>query len=173
MAAGLPALLSVRRADAIRPVWADLWHLYRVVRRERPRIVLELGSGCSTVIVGEALRRNGAGRLYSLETDVQWFAATARLLGGLPVELCNAVAQPIERYGLLGFEHRPMPVSGADLLYVDGPALTPERQITFDPLDVAWRVMVIDGRLATVEFLRERLSASVRSSSLGYTTFRR
>jgi len=65
------------------------------------------------------------------------------------------------------------------VLDLDGPALTPERQVAIDPLSLEDRLrpgftMVVDGRFENVAFLRRylRRSYSVRSSRLrGDTTF--
>lgn len=43
--------------------------LFHLIRRHRPRLIMELGSGTSTVLFAAALRANGAGRLISVEHD--------------------------------------------------------------------------------------------------------
>ena len=63
------SLLNLRPSHAIDPNYAVLYLLYRMVRKKKPRIVLEFGSGCSTVILAEALKDNGEGFLFSLESD--------------------------------------------------------------------------------------------------------
>jgi predicted O-methyltransferase YrrM len=54
--------------------------LFHLVRRHRPRTVLELGSGSSTVLLAAALRANGGGRLVSVEHDAEHLRATSALL---------------------------------------------------------------------------------------------
>ncbi len=56
-----------------------------------------------------------------------------------------------------------------DFLYVDGPALLPERKICFDAMYLQERfqpgfTMVVDGRHDTVRFLRRHLSEKYRVS---------
>jgi predicted O-methyltransferase YrrM len=42
---------------------------FHLIRRHRPKLILELGSGSSTVLFAAALRANGNGRLISIEHD--------------------------------------------------------------------------------------------------------
>src|SRR5262249_3339590 len=57
------------------PDWSDLLHIYQLVRRRKPKVVLEFGSGCSTVMFARALADNHADmggeapHLYSVETS--------------------------------------------------------------------------------------------------------
>ncbi len=54
--------------------------LFHLVRRHRPKLLLELGSGSSTVLFAAALRANGAGRIISVEHDALHARHTAQLL---------------------------------------------------------------------------------------------
>ena len=47
--------------------YSDAMAYYAMIRRYRPRTVLELGCGTSTLIAREALRANGSGRLICVE----------------------------------------------------------------------------------------------------------
>ena len=175
-------LVRDRPAGAIRPEWADLWYLYRLVRTMKPGVILEFGSGCSTIVMASALRRNRRGRLYSIETDPRWYRATLdatspELRDVVVITLCPL--EEITVHDVPAFRHRDIPTVVPDLLYLDGPALTPERQVAVDPLDLEDRLrpgftMVVDGRLENAAFLRRHLrrSYSVRFSRLrGNTTF--
>jgi len=55
-------------------------YLFFLVRRHRPKLVLELGSGSSTVLFAAAARANGVGRVISIEHDHAHFVRTAQLL---------------------------------------------------------------------------------------------
>lgn len=48
--------------------------LYALVRMERPSVVVELGTGlaCTTLLVAQALRENGAGRLFTVDDGSAW-----------------------------------------------------------------------------------------------------
>ncbi|MGC2049358.1 MAG: class I SAM-dependent methyltransferase, partial [Gallionella sp.] len=46
--------------------------LARVALVRKPEAILELGSGVSTLILGQILKRNGRGRLLSVDHDPMW-----------------------------------------------------------------------------------------------------
>jgi predicted O-methyltransferase YrrM len=105
-------------------------YLFHLIRRNRPRLVLELGSGSSTVILAAALRANGAGRLVTVEHDPAHRVRTERLLEqtelGSWVDLVDAPLVE-QTFGALtmqwydvGGRLDALP-HGVDLLFVDGP----------------------------------------------------
>ena len=63
---------------AIRPDAAQL--LLEAILDRRPRIVVECGSGASTVLIAYALERLGAGEVIALEHDEAHCAQTRRAL---------------------------------------------------------------------------------------------
>lgn len=155
----LPAWALGASPEAFPPDALDLLYLYRLVRTRRPRVIVEYGSGYSTSVFAAALMQNGAGQLFSVESDAQWARITrARLPREAPVKI-EEVASVEEwrgwRFGWLA----PSP---PDLLYVDGPPTTPETPITFDAEEEAARmssgaVIVVDGREQMFARLIERL----------------
>ena len=54
-------LFSARPEHAFSPKWHKLWNLYWRIKKEKPNIVVEFGSGCSTIIIAQALYENGRG----------------------------------------------------------------------------------------------------------------
>lgn len=54
--------------------------LFQLIRRNRPKLAMELGCGTSTVLFAAALRANGGGRLISVEHDEAHARRTAQLL---------------------------------------------------------------------------------------------
>ncbi|MDT0500568.1 MULTISPECIES: glycosyltransferase [unclassified Halomonas] len=56
------------------------WWLYRQVVEHRYRTVVELGSGFSTLVLGEALKTTGSGRLFSFEHDYDYYLKTRSML---------------------------------------------------------------------------------------------
>lgn len=100
----------------------------------RPKLVVEVGSGVSTVVIGSTLRKLGVGHLYSLEHDEEHRAKTAESIvrHGLEsyVTLLHAPLVPWkpDRETMLGTEWRwyevPNEVGALEqieLLVVDGP----------------------------------------------------
>jgi len=104
--------------------------LFHLIRRHRPKLILELGSGSSTFLFAAAVRANGSGRVVSVEHDAGHAERTAQLLrqAGL-AEWVQPVAAPlVERtigsrtfhwYDLDPFLRT---LTGKiDFLFVDGP----------------------------------------------------
>ena len=60
-----------------------LWNLDQLLARFRPKHILEFGSGSSTLVFSEYLRRNN-GRLLSIDEEEKWAANTRRLIGIKP-----------------------------------------------------------------------------------------
>jgi predicted O-methyltransferase YrrM len=55
------------------PIEPDLAALiFRTVREKKPRLIVELGSGVSTVLIGYVLEEQGGGRLVSFD-DNEWY----------------------------------------------------------------------------------------------------
>ncbi len=164
---------SDRPRGAIRPDWSDLHYLYRLVRERAPDVLLELGSGCSTVVLAAALRDNGHGHLWSVDVDAEWATATEQ---GLPAPLRKLVtivrSHTIEDdRDVLGWTHANLPDISPDFLYLDSPPLTRERQVAFDPLDLERRfapgfVMVVDGRYRNARYLSEHLLRAYRVTAM-------
>jgi predicted O-methyltransferase YrrM len=53
---------------------------FHLIRRHRPKLILELGSGSSTVLFAAALRANGNGRVISIEHDGEHVERTRSML---------------------------------------------------------------------------------------------
>jgi|SRR5713226_813822 len=164
--------LTSRPPHAYPPDFSDLWFLYKTVRRRKPTCVLEFGSGCSTVILAQALWDNEreslgefGGRLYSVNADSYWADATRQYLPTHLRTICQVTYSPlleIECFGTLAFRHEKVPDVTPDFLYLDGPDLTPDRRVAADVLDIEERFqpgfcLVVDGRKENTAFLLEHL----------------
>ena len=107
----------------------DLARLHRQVRRQKPAIILEFGSGLSTVIMAQALKRLGNGQIHYLEGSREWSdLVEAAIPGNLKAFVTPHVSTPqttlVGNQLCLMFDKRP-DVS-PDLIYLDGP--DPEHQ---------------------------------------------
>lgn len=173
---GLREFVAKRPAAALPPDFADLWFLYRTVRRRQPRVIVEFGSGCSTVVLAQALADNRqAAHLYAVEAQVVWASATAQ---ALPVHLrswCTVEASPLveaEWAGVHGFRHAHTPEVMPNLVYLDGPAFTAEHAtichlFAVDVLAMeeslpADFLLIIDGRQQQTLFLKQHLRRKYR-----------
>jgi hypothetical protein len=73
---GLVSVFDAIDTEAIQPEWEDLWTLYQLVTEQKPKLILEYGSGCSTLILAKAQADSGGGRLISVEASRRWAAHT-------------------------------------------------------------------------------------------------
>lgn len=88
--------------------FSDAMVYYAIIRKTRPQMVLEIGSGFSTLVAAEALRRNGSGRLVCVEPYPRDF-----LLEMNEIELIQERIQDID---LAALTER---FSDNDILFVD------------------------------------------------------
>jgi predicted O-methyltransferase YrrM len=103
-------------------------HLVRHVRQHRPELVVETGSGSSTVLIALALERIGAGHVVALEHDATYLAATNALLEEhgvahrATVHHCPLVEQTVDGRTAPWYDVSAVALGGTiDLLLVDGP----------------------------------------------------
>lgn len=104
--------------------------LFHLIRRYRPKLVMELGSGSSTVLLAAAVRANGSGRVVTVEHDPTHGRQTRLLLDQAElspwVELVPAPLVP-HRLGAETFSWYDLSERLAgltekiDFLFVDGP----------------------------------------------------
>lgn len=89
----------------------------------KPKLVVEFGTGASTLVLARALKKAGGGRLISFDQHADFIAATRDWLAehGLTADL-HAVALRPSPSGWPGlwYDHGPLP-DGIDLMLIDGP----------------------------------------------------
>ena len=104
--------------------------LAREVLVRKPQTILELGSGVSTLILGQVLKRLGQGHLLSVDHDPVWANQTRRYVEFLglqdvvsvmdaPLKSLKLGEQSVEWYDIP--EHILDNLGAIDLLLVDGP----------------------------------------------------
>jgi hypothetical protein len=173
-ARGYLALFARRPSEAKPPVWSDLWFLYRTVRERKPKVVLEFGSGCSTIVYAQALADNAAegapGFLHSLDADPHWGQVT---IDSMPDQLrafCEVTitpAVPCDYEGEKVWRFDDVPDVVPELIYLDGPALTKERRAAVDVLDMeptfpAGFRLIVDGRSKNCALLEQHFKRQYR-----------
>ena len=98
-----------------------------VVARLRPQLVLECGSGTSTLWTAYALRRNGSGRVVALDHDAEYADATADVIAEHGLEqwahVRHAPLAPTDtpRGSMPWYSTDLTDLAGIELLVVDGP----------------------------------------------------
>jgi predicted O-methyltransferase YrrM len=113
--------------------WALAWDAAVVLAREvgarRPSVVVELGSGGSSLVIGMQLRRTGAGHLYTLDHEPTYAAITRRHVQAQGLEAWVTVLDaplidwPLgdDRFRWYRLPDEVRALERIDLLVVDGP----------------------------------------------------
>lgn len=103
-------------------------HLAQLVRRTAPDLVVETGSGSSTVVLARALERNGRGHVVALEHNEQFARATQQMLvdHGLAhratVQHCPLVDVEVDGEVMSWYDVSALSLPRMiDLMLVDGP----------------------------------------------------
>lgn len=121
------------------------WWLFNELKIKKPdiRIVLELGSGVSTVVLAAALKGKPNSRLVSIEHDYEYYCNTRRLLEGESLlDYVNLIYAPLVEYELNGeiYKWYDIPfdmleqvigVGNLDLVLVDGPPAATNRHARY------------------------------------------
>lgn len=101
--------------------------LARHVAEHQPRIIVEVGSGVSTLVLARACQMAGTGHIYSLDAAAEFASRTEAMLRdwGL-ADYATVIGAPLTERRIgdrtwtwYGFEE--LPVDGIDMLIVDGP----------------------------------------------------
>lgn len=153
----LPARLPAITGGAGRPDF--LLALARHVWATRPRLVVECGSGLSTLVLARALQQNGDGHVYALEHDQEfaaWLAGELERLGvadraTLLVAQLGALALGGETWPW--YAEDTLPAGEIDMLVVDGPpgrlrplARYPAGPMLFDRMRIGAAAFLDDAR---------------------------
>lgn len=96
------------------------------IEADRPRTVVEFGSGASSLIIAQALKLHGGRRLHSYDQHADFVAATADWLAthGLAADMHHApLGAPAPGWPGLWYQPPSLPHQ-IDLLVIDGPPWT-------------------------------------------------
>ena len=150
-----------------------LVELVNLIARLRPELVVECGSGTSTLWIAYALRRNGSGRVVALDHKAEYAAASSRVIAdhGLTewAQVQHAPLTPTStpRGEMPWYSADLTGLDGIELLLVDGPPqatgelarypalpvladrLVPGAHILFDDAERPGEVAALDAWRAT------------------------
>ena len=126
-------------AHAVSPILAR--DLVTLVLTARPKLVVEFGSGVSTLIIASCLKKLGAGRIISLDHDAKYANISRNNLQRFgvdghgdvihaPLMDVNLEGKTWKWYDLSGIDG----VTGIDLLIVDGPPRKIQKKSRFPAL---------------------------------------
>jgi predicted O-methyltransferase YrrM len=143
------------------PIEPDLAALlFRTVREKKPRLIVELGSGVSTVLIGYVLDEQGGGRLVSFDDNESYWRETERDIRshglGDVVEVRLAPLKEVSFRGQTWLWYDPGAFSDLrdiDLLIIDGPpggyqelSRYPALPVLFDSLTEGALVILDDSK---------------------------
>jgi predicted O-methyltransferase YrrM len=115
------------RGWAISPDFALV--LIQLIHQYKPKLVMEAGSGVSTLIIAQCLKQLGGGKIISLEHDKSYGELSSRLVKqhGLE-EIATIIHAPLTEMAVEGetwlwydIKALNLPHSMVDMLVVDGP----------------------------------------------------
>jgi predicted O-methyltransferase YrrM len=119
--------------------------LASLVMRHRPRVIVECGSGLSTLVSAYCLKRLGGGQVLSLDHDASFAAETRRELRthglDLHARVIHAPLRDFECDGRTVKWYDPAVVSALpaiDLLFVDGPPAHLDYLVRYPALPVLY-----------------------------------
>jgi hypothetical protein len=159
--------------EVYRPDWADLLNMYNLVRRRKPRIIIEFGSGCSTLMLAQAIAHNqiageNSGHLYSVETSEHFKRLTDSYLPRRLTPFVEIIRSEIEFGEIAGTKvlwHKTIPDVVPNLVYLDGPdyqdfstdVKTQAEGVLLEQRSATDYAILVDWRQATFEFTRANL----------------
>jgi predicted O-methyltransferase YrrM len=129
----------------------------------RPQLVVEFGTGASTLVLARALQMAGGGRLVSFDQHQEFVDATRNWLSdfGLKADLRAVPLRPSDDWPGLWYDHGPLP-HGIDLMLIDGPPWTIHpltrggAAMLFDHVSPGGTVMLDDGARPGERFVARR-----------------
>jgi len=121
---------------------SDYWEIYKYVRKNKPKEILECGTGVSTVVMAYALIENEKegfhGRITSMESINKYLLMAKKLLPINMNKYVEFVLSPVveDNYALFrGMRYEKIPKDrNYDFVYVDGPSYfcPKDGSVTFD-----------------------------------------
>lgn len=169
--------LPAMRSWAVSPDFGVV--LLKELLRNKPRRVMELGSGVSTLITAYCLERQGGGRLLSIDHDEKFLEQTRQSLGdhglGEFVELRYAPLKPLDLGGttFTYYEAEALKAEpGIELLTVDGPPGRLQQQARFPALPLLEGLLAPKATVLLDDAARPDEKAIVRSWGERWPEFR-
>ena len=145
-----------------------LWNLHQLLLRFKPKHILEFGSGSSTMVFCEYLRKHNEGSLLSIDEEEKWALNTRHLVdlkSTDSIEIINSKKKCRPDTVPREIKYELSLQDNYDFVFVDGPSLKVDGvkwkdAVNSDVLELAQRpeVIVVDGRRATARHLAQKYS---------------
>ena len=127
----LTNLIRLRRPLPQLNNWTSTEELLETVilllKKNKPNLVVEAGSGVSSLVIGYVLKANKRGKIYSLEHNKSFYEQTKKLIREHRLaHYCKVLYTPLRPYqidnqGWLYYDLSCLSLKNIDLLFIDGP----------------------------------------------------
>lgn len=117
-----------------------LWRAVRLILKERPSLILECGTGLSTIVLAAAVKLLRSkipgyqGKVISMESVDLWFETAKKNLPDKYADVVELVLGPRVKYEFLffrGYRHSNIPPLDYDFVFLDGPSYDDENGGSF------------------------------------------
>ncbi len=153
-------------AHALPPQYDNLLNLYLTVKQRKPKVILELGGGYSTLVIARAVSELDAGIIFwSVDPSEYWQEIVrthmpARLRPFVKYHYAEPIVREFNGDTISAFET--LPVTSANFIYVDGGGLREAKKQGGDALVLEQEApedyaVLVDGRRRTVALLKRAL----------------
>ena len=132
----------IKRSQSTGCSYSDYWVLYHYIRKNKPREILECGTGVSSIAMAYALMENEqkgspAGRITSMEDVELWHQKAAKIIPDKLKPYVDIIHSPKVEYChsiFRGVGYQDIPQRAYDFVFVDGPETTApsDSTLTFD-----------------------------------------
>jgi len=135
-----------RKSQSIGLDEAGYKHLYKWVRKHKPKEVLECGTGKSTIAIALAMYYNGFGRVTSMESVQRWYDMAVTRLPEELAPFVDIILSPVVKYAL-GHRYEKVPERLYEMVLIDGPNNQPSS-------DFVW--VVARSKIPVIGFVDKR-----------------
>ena len=154
---------------SIKPDFSDIYKLYNFVISKKPKLILELGGGCSTISLTLALKKNYEenkikGKLFSIDESKYWQKILINFMPAKLKKFCNFSVKSIMIKKIKGEKvsfYKNILKLKYDMFYIDG-GLVDDCDIGGDAIEIEKNassnfLIIVDGRWKTCLYLKKKL----------------
>lgn len=124
-----------RKSKTTGTKFPTLWRAVRLILQHKPLLILESGTGLSTIILAAAVKQlraqvpGYAGKIVSMESVDVWYDTAKKNMPEKYSDIVELVLGPREKYEFLffrGYRHSNIPTLDYDFVFLDGPSYEDE-----------------------------------------------
>ena len=152
--------------------YAKYFTVYNIVRTTKPNYVLECGPGVTTPLIEQALKKNGVGKLVSIEEYEDFYNIIKETVDPQYTTLVLSPTEHTTYDGIEGDKYTNIPDHPYDFMFVDGPTTKTVDLDAFYILDKRKIPVLVDCRVQTVKALKTKYNGyHNKFTKMGYINF--